>query len=96
MQRNVLYQIRSAIRDEAYDATIHAVEQMAEDDLDIIDVETAALNGQLFKQEKDDLRGTRYTIHGTAMDGSSRVAIVGRFTASGRFLVITVYRIGDQ
>jgi hypothetical protein len=96
MPRGILYRIRSAVLDAAYDATVHAVEQMAEDNLDIINVETAILNGGLIKQEKDDLRGTRYTIHGIAADGNTAVAAVGRFTNVGRFLIITVYKIGDR
>jgi hypothetical protein len=37
----------------------HAMEEMAEDDLDILDVEEAALNGHIARIEKDDPRGTR-------------------------------------
>ena len=62
MSRRILDRIREAIRDAAYDMTIHAVEEMAEDKLDTIEVETAILNGKLIKTEKDDPRGTRYTI----------------------------------
>ncbi|MFQ5792994.1 MAG: hypothetical protein ACE5JI_21195 [Acidobacteriota bacterium] len=35
---------------------------MAEDGLDLIDVQTAVLDGRLISTEKDDPRGTRYTI----------------------------------
>jgi hypothetical protein len=36
------------------------MEEMAEDDLDIIDVEPAILNGRLDRTEKGDSRGARY------------------------------------
>jgi uncharacterized protein DUF4258 len=42
----------------------HASEEMAEDDLDILDVEQAVLNGQVVRREKDDPRGTKYVIEG--------------------------------
>jgi len=48
--------------------TAHAMEEMAEDDLDILDVEQAVLDAQITRTEKSDFRGTKYTIQGTAAD----------------------------
>jgi hypothetical protein len=62
MARRIIDRIRAAVRDAAYDMTVHAVEEMAEDDLDLIDVETVIFNGTLIKTERDDPRGTRYTL----------------------------------
>ena len=47
-----------------YDMTMHASEEMAEDTLDIVDVESSILNGRLVKSEKVDPRGTRHIVHG--------------------------------
>ena len=44
----------------------HAVEEMAEDYLDIDDVEHVLLTGVLHRIERDDPRGTKYVVHGTA------------------------------
>src|SRR5712691_4216398 len=95
MPRRILDRIRMAIRNAAYEMTIHAVEEMAEDKLDFIDVETAILNGKLIKTEKDDPRGTRYTIHGTGADGDIPVGTTSRFTETGRYLIITVYEVTE-
>ena len=48
--------------------SIHAMEEMAEDNLDIIDIEHAVLNGKRARTDKDDPRGARYVIEGTAAD----------------------------
>ena len=69
MPRRILDQIRVAIRDGAYDMTVHAVEEMAEDGLDLMDFEAAILNGRVIKRERDDPRGTRYTVHGAGQMG---------------------------
>ncbi len=69
------------------------MDEPAEDDLDIRGVEQAVLNGQVTRTEKSDLRGTKYTIEGNAVDQRTSVAVVGRFTNTGRYLVITVYEI---
>ena len=95
MPRRVLNRVRTAIRNAAYDLTVHAVEEMAEDGLDIVDIETAILNGRLIKTEKDDPRGIRYTMHGLGADGTTPVGAVGRFTETRRYLIITVYRVTE-
>ena len=88
-----MHRIRAAIRNAAYDVTAHATEEMAEDALDVVDIETAILNGRLVKTDRDDPRGTRYTVHGIGADGITPVGTVGRFTGTGRYLIITAYEI---
>jgi len=95
MPRRILDRIRMAVRNAAYDMTVHAVEELAEDKLDFIDVETAILNGRLIKTEKGDPRGTRYIVHGTGVDGTTPVGTVGRFTETGRYLIVTVYEVTE-
>ena len=87
--------IRQAIRRVEYDLTAHAVEEMAEDDLDIVDVEAAILTGDVTKMQKDDPRGSRHTIVGPSADGERLVGVVDRFTENGIFLVITVYAVTE-
>jgi hypothetical protein len=84
--------IREKIRQREYDMTVHAMEEMAEDDLDILDVEHSILNGHVVKRNMHDPRGIKYTVEGPAVDGEKVVAIVGRFHPN-RFLIITVYEI---
>jgi len=73
--------------------TVHAVEEMAEDDLDILDIEEAILNGEILRSTKRDLRGRKYIVEGLALNGETRVGVVGRFQSHGRFLIITVYEV---
>ena len=73
--------------------TVHAMEEMAEDDLDIFDIEEALLSGRIIRTSKQDPRGTKYTIEGLALDGERLVGVVGRFSEPDRFLIITVYEI---
>ena len=96
MPRRILDRIREAIRNATYDMTVHAIEEMAEDELDFVDIETAILNGRLMKSEKDDPRGPRYTIHGTGTEGTIPVGTVGRFTETGRYLIITAYAVMES
>jgi len=76
--------------------TIHAMEEMAEDSLDILDIEHCILTGPVSRIEKDDPRGTKYVIEGLAVDDQTPVGIVGRFTTTDRYLIITVYEITNS
>jgi len=62
--------------------TVHAMEEMAEDDLDIVDIEQALLTGQVVRNEKDDLRGTKYVVEGFAADTETRLASLDVFKAA--------------
>lgn len=73
--------------------TIHSSEEMADDNLRIIDVENAVLNGKIRKRQKDDPRGIKYVINGSGSDESTPVGVVGRFKETGVFLIVTVYVI---
>jgi hypothetical protein len=76
--------------------TVHAMEEMAEDDLDIVDIEQAVLTGQVVRSEKDDPRGVKYVVEGVAADGETPVGVVGRFRSSERYLLLTVYEVGKE
>jgi hypothetical protein len=89
----VIERIREQILLRNYDMTVHAMEEMAEDGLDVLDVEQAVLNGQVVRRNKHDLRGTKYTLEGLALDGEKLVGIVGRFQGTDCFLIITVYEV---
>jgi hypothetical protein len=90
---HLIERIRRKILLRDYDLTIHAIEEMAEDDLDILDIEQAVLNGQVVRRHKHDPRGTKYAIEGLAVDGERVVGVVGRFNSTDRLLIITVYDV---
>ncbi len=71
--------------------TAHAMEEMAEEHLDIFDVENAVLTGEIARIERNDPRGTKYVVAGVAADKETPVGVVGRFVKSDYFLIITVY-----
>lgn len=78
-----------------YELTEHAYEEMDEDYLTLFDVENALLGGYITKVEKDGKLGPRYTIKGFAEDERTEVGVVGRFSNTGVYIIITVYEITD-
>ncbi len=95
MSRKDIDRIREKIRLRQYDMSAHAMEEMAEDFLTIMDVEESLLNGQIIRVEKDDPKGTKYILVGTALDRQTPVGVVGRFASNGRYLIITVYEVTE-
>ena len=57
MPRSRIQRIRKKVRLRQHDMSAHAMEEMAEDGLDIEDVEQAILNGRIARIERDDPRG---------------------------------------
>ena len=95
MSRRLLERIQVAILVGDYDLTRHAIDEMAEDGLGIFDVERAILDGEITKIETGDPHGPRYTIIGSAEDERMEVGVVGRFTETGIYLIITVYEVTE-
>ena len=93
MSRQIIEKIRNSIKSGNYDVTYHAVEETAEDGLEICDIESAILNGKIIKKEKGDPRGIRYTIKGLGSDLATPIGVVRRLKETGVFLIITVYKI---
>ena len=87
----VLAAARQAVLDQAYVLTPHAVLEMRNDRLDVVDIEAAILTGTIERVYEDDPRGPRYEIVGRITDLSTQVGVVVRF--AGPLLVITVYEI---
>ena len=85
MARRNINDIRDNIRVGKYDMTVHAIEEMAEDGLDILDFEQSILYGQISRIEKDDPRGARYVIEGPAIEEPISVGSVGRFVDDSLF-----------
>lgn len=59
-----LKRIRRAIRENRYEFTSHAIEEMDEDELDERDVRHSVLNGEIDSELTDDPRGVRFVVRG--------------------------------
>ena len=86
---SALEAMRRAVLDQNYVFTPHALLEMREDRLDVVDVESAILTGRIERVFEDDPRGTRYEVVGKACDLNTDVGVVARFV--GAMLIITVY-----
>lgn len=88
----VLNQMRNRIRTRQYVMTLHAEEEMEDDELTILDVESVILTGAIFQRQKDATTGEwKYIIRGQSL-GGERAEAVGKLGPTGQLVFITVYR----
>ena len=59
-RRPPIERIREKIGLRQYDMTAHATEEMAEDDLTILDIEHAVPSGRVVEIQRDDPRGRKH------------------------------------
>jgi hypothetical protein len=93
MPGHILDLIRDCVREGRFDLTDHAWDEMADDNLLLVDVETAILTGDIIRVDKDDPRGTVYVIHGTTTTRENKIGVAVRFDAVRQMLIITVYSL---
>lgn len=83
--------IRRAVREDRYQFSSHALEEMDEDSLTEEDIRWVILHGEVVAELIDDPRGIRFVVRGKPRQDDSGVEVVCRFLPSGMLRIITVY-----
>lgn len=93
MYARILERMRSQVRTRDLVVTLHAEEEMDEDDLTIYDVEHIILTGQIPERHKDAVTGEwKYTVAGKTWAGDE-VHLVAKMSPTGKLVIITAYAI---
>ena len=88
--------IRSRVRARRYRLTVHALDEMAEEEISPREVVEGLLSGRVVRIQRDALERRVYTMEGHSL-GGRRIRAVCRFDdVSGRVIVITVYEAGGE
>jgi hypothetical protein len=83
--------MREKIRTRQYVITLHAEEEMNDDDLTIYDVECGILTGEILERQKDRVTAEwKYRINGKTVDGSE-VEVMAKLSPTGKLVIVTVY-----
>lgn len=86
----ILQQMRDKIKSRQYVMTIHAEEEMSDDNLSIYNIEQAILTGEILERQKDRTTAeSKYRIKGLAMD--NEIEIIAKLSRTGKLVSITVY-----
>lgn len=96
MVENIRDKMRDLIRSLNYVMTIHGEEEMENDGLSILDVESAILNGDITEHQRDvNTAESKYLVTGKTLD-DIEVTVVAKLGASGKLVIITVYKEQDE
>jgi len=91
--QRVLKQMRDKVRNRQYVMTLHAEEEMSDDELTIFDVERGVLTGEIVERQKDAQTGEwKYLVRGHTVTGDD-IVVVGKIGLTGKLVIITVYRL---
>jgi hypothetical protein len=89
----VLKQMRDKVRGRQYVMTLHAEEEMNDDELTVFDVERGILTGEIVERQKDTETGElKYLIKGQTVAGSE-IVVATKMSLTGKMVIITVYRL---
>jgi Domain of unknown function (DUF4258) len=88
----ILRRMREKITSLQYVMTLHAEEEMNDDNLTICDLEQSILTGEILERQKDRVTAeSKFRIRGTA-DGVE-VEVIVKLSLTGKLVIITVYRV---
>ena len=93
MARLSIARVRNLVRSLNYVVSLHAAEELEDDNLTILDLESILLTGGIIERQKDrKTRETKLLIRGQILDGREGEAVV-KVSFSGFLYVITVYPV---
>jgi hypothetical protein len=91
-----LADMQDCIRERRFVMTLHAEEEMNDDELTVYDVEHAIMAGAIEERQRDQTtREPKYRVKGPALGGEP-IELVVKFGASGKVVIITVYRTKER
>ncbi|MEH1872593.1 MAG: DUF4258 domain-containing protein [Nostoc sp.] len=87
----ILQRMRDKVSSRQYLMTLHAEEEMSDDNLTIYDIEQGILTGEILERQKDKVTAeSKYRIRGLTLD-AGEVEIIAKLSLTGKLVIITVY-----
>lgn len=92
MAHATINRLRDLIRSLNYAVSIHAAEELDDDNLTIFDLENLILTGAIVERQRDrQTREVKYIVRGHTLSDVPTEAVV-KIAPEGNLFVITVYR----
>jgi len=83
--------MQEKIRTRQYIITLHAEEEMDDDELSIFDIERCIFTGEIIQRQKDRVTEEwKYVIEGQSVAGD-KVGTVAKLSITGKLIIITIY-----
>ena len=93
MPQITISRIRDLVRALNYVVSIHAADELQDDNLSILDLENIVLTGRITARQRDrQSRETKVLVQGVALDGDAAETVV-KIGPTGTLIFITVYLV---
>jgi hypothetical protein len=93
MYDRLLKRMQEKIRTRQYVMTLHAEEEMDDDELSIFDIERCILTGEITERQKDIVtKEWKYVIEDQSVSGD-KVGTVTKLSLTGKLIIITLYLV---
>lgn len=93
MALHTISRIRDCIRSLNYAVSLHAAEELDDDNLTIFDLENIILTGEIIERQRDrKTREVKLVVRGSSLEGIEAETVV-KFGPSGALFIITIYRV---
>ncbi len=91
MPHPTLKQLRDLVRTLNYVVSVHAADELDDDNLTVFDLESILLTGRIVERQTDrDTRELKCVVSGRTLAGAPAEAVV-KLGPTGKLIVITVY-----
>ncbi len=91
MARVSIARLRHLVRTLDYFVSAHAADELEDDNLSILDLESIFLTGQIVERQRDRrTRETKYIVEGEALDGQ-RARVAAKIGSGGGLFAVTAY-----
>ena len=85
--------MRALVRSLRYVVSIHAAEELDDDNLSILDLENLVLSGEITQRRRDrQSREVKCVVRGVTLDGTAAETVV-KIGVGGQLFFVTVYTI---
>ena len=91
MYPRVLDRIRALVRRGEYILSIHAENELADDQFTEQDLEAVIINGKIIRRERDRIGRPKYVVQGTALDRRGMTAVVQLLQTRQLVVIVTTY-----
>jgi hypothetical protein len=92
--RPTIKRIRELVRALDYVVSLHAAEELQDDNLSIVDLENIILTGEVVERQRDaKSREVKCVVRGDSLKGVA-AGVVVKIGPTGKLFVVTVYAVG--
>jgi len=91
MYPRILAKIRALVRRGDYILSVHAENELADENQNEEDLEAAILNGEIIRRERDPVGRPKYLIEGMTPNKKGLTAVVQYLQTLQLVIVVTVY-----